>query len=163
MGIAERIAITMMVIAKKFAMMSAPWSISARLHEFVSRVITRPPCGGQTINSWAGQQRPAQGLKQLQTMTTYVLSHRLRRAVKRLDRACLILLNIENGGQPGHLEQIVHSLVQIGEFQLPTLVPNRCVFLAQFPNCTTVHVLNLSEVQHDRFLALLRQISNNLA
>src|SRR5882762_3530102 len=162
MGIAERIAITMMVIAKNFAMMPSPWPVSARLHESVSRVISRPPCGGQTINSWAGQQRPAQGLKQLQTMTTYALSDRLRRAAKRLDRACLILLNIENCGQPGHLEQIMYSLVQIGEFQMTTLVPNRRVSLDQFPDSRTVDVLNFAQVQHDRFLAFLRQISNNL-
>src|SRR6266852_1946522 len=87
MGIAEKIAITMMVIAKNFAMMSSPWPVSARLHESVERVISRPPRGGQTINGWAGQQRPAQGLKQLLMMTTYALSHSLRRAAKGLDRA----------------------------------------------------------------------------
>jgi hypothetical protein len=96
-------------------------------------------------------------------MTTYALSHSLRRAAKGLDRACLILLNIENCGQPGHLEQIMYSLVQIGEFQLPTLVPNRRVRLDQFPDSRTVYVLNFAQVQHDRFSAFFRQISNNLA
>ena len=57
----------------------------------------------------------------------------------------------------------MYSLVQIGEFQLPTLVPNRRVSLDQFPDSRTVYVLNFAQVQHDRFLTLFRQISNNLA
>src|SRR5208337_1035101 len=79
------------------------------------------------------------------------------------DRARLILLNIENGGQPCQLEQIMYSLIQIGEFQLSALVPNRGVSLDQFPDSRTVYVLNLAQVQHDRFLAFFRQVSNNLA
>src|SRR6266403_4795054 len=96
-----------------------------------------------------------------QVMTSDSLSHRLCSA-KGLDCASLVLLDVENGGQPGHLEQIMHSFVQIGEFQMPTLVPNRCVSLDQFPDSGTIYVLNFSQVQHDRFLALFRQISNNL-
>src|SRR5208282_5716517 len=46
MKIAERIAITMMVTAKNFAMMPSPWPVSARLHESVSGVTARPPRGG---------------------------------------------------------------------------------------------------------------------
>src|SRR6266403_2581348 len=163
MGIAERIAITMIVIAKNFAMMSSPWPVSARLHESVERVIWRPPRGGQTINGWGWPATGSPRFEITRTMTTYALSHRLRGAAKGLDRASLILLNIENGGQPGHLEQFMYSLVQVGELQLPTLVPNRRVSLDQFPDSRTVYVLNFAQVQHDRFPALFRQISNNLA
>src|SRR6266403_2355275 len=163
MGIAERIAITMIVIAKNFAMMSSPWPVSARLHESVERVISRPPRGGQTINGWGWPATGSPRFEITRTMTTYALSHRLRRGAKGVDRACLILLNIENCGQSGHLEQIMYSLVKIGEFQVPTLVTNRRVSLDQFPDSRTVDVLNFAQVQHDRFPAFFRQISNNLA
>src|SRR5208337_1180043 len=57
----------------------------------------------------------------------------------------------------------MHPLVQIGEFQLPALVPNRGVSLDQFSDSRAVYVLNFAQVQHDRFLAFVRQISNNFA
>src|ERR1035437_10389858 len=55
------------------------------------------------------------------------------------------------------------SLVQIGVFPLPTLVPNRGVNLDQLSDTRTVDVLNFAQVQHDRLGAFFRQISNNLA
>src|SRR5437868_3573953 len=62
--------------------------------------------------------------------------HRLRRSVtaKRLNCASLILLNIEDRGQPRHLEQVMHSLIQVCELQFPRLVANRCVSLNQLPD-----------------------------
>src|SRR5205807_7235171 len=66
----------------------------------------------------------------------FALRHRLRRSVtaKRLNCASLILLNIEDRGQPRHLEQVMHSLIQVCELQFPRLVANRCVSLNQLPD-----------------------------
>jgi len=72
-------------------------------------------------------------------------------------------MNIENGGQMGHLKQIMYPLVQIDEFQPAALVSNRGVSLDQFPDPRTVHVQNFAQVQDDRFSSFFRQISNNLA
>src|SRR5207302_10235849 len=66
----------------------------------------------------------------------FALRQRLPRTVtaKRLNCASLILLNIEDRGQPRHLEQVMHSLIQVCELQFPRLVANRCVSLNQFPD-----------------------------
>ena len=52
----------------------------------------------------------------------------------------------------------MYPLVQVGEFQLPALVPDRGVSLDQFPDSRTIDVLDFAQVQHDRFLAVFRQI-----
>src|SRR5580698_415623 len=57
----------------------------------------------------------------------------------------------------------MHSLVQIRQFQLSSLVPNRGMSLDQFADSRTVDVVNFAQVQDDCLAALLRQVSNNLA
>src|SRR5580658_9999001 len=119
-------------------------------------------CSFSLPNVWADQHWPAQTSKTTAAVTTNPLS-RLRRTAKRFDRARLILLNIENGGQTGHLKQIMDPLIQIGEFQMPTLAANRGVSLDQFPDSGTVYVIDFAQIQHDRFVAFFGQISNHLA
>src|SRR5208283_5790645 len=92
-----------------------------------------------------------------------VLCQRWLRAATGRDRALLILVNIENGGQPRQVKQIMYALAQIGEFHLPTLVPKGRVGLHQFSHSRTVHVMNSVQVQDDCFLALPSKIQNNLA
>src|SRR5437870_3861264 len=94
----------------------------------------------------------------------FALRHRLRRSVtaKRLNCASLILLNIEDRGQPRHLEQVMHSLIQVCELQFPRLVANRCVSLNQLPD-SAVDVLNLGQIQDYSLVSFIRQITNNIA
>src|SRR5438046_3696067 len=95
----------------------------------------------------------------------FALRHRLRRSVtaKRLNCASLILLDIEDRGQPRHLEQVMHSLIQVCELQFSTLVTNRCVSLNQLPDSRAVDVLNLSQIQDYSLVSFVRQITNNIA
>ena len=133
MGIAEAIAITKIVTAKNFAILPSrvAGNRSAFLALFQSNLFSIST--RKANKNLDDQQRLREAAPAIKD---FALRHRLRRSVtaKRLNCASLILLNIEDRGQPRHLEQVMHSLIQVCELQFPRLVANRCVSLNQLPD-----------------------------
>src|SRR5438094_10031172 len=162
MGIAEAIAITKIVTAKNFAILPSrvAGNRSAFLALFQSNLFSIST--RKANKNLDDQQRLREAAPAIKD---FALRHRLRRSVtaKRLNCASLILLNIEDRGQPRHLEQVMHSLIQVCELQFSTLVTNRCVSLNQLPDSRAVDVLNLSQIQNYFLVSFVRQITNNIA
>src|SRR5439155_1345815 len=107
-GIAEAIAITKIVTAKNFAILPSPvaGNRSAFLALFQSNLFSIST--RKANKNLDDQQRLREAAPAIKD---FALRHRLRRSVtaKRLNCASLILLNIEDRGQPRHLEQVKDS------------------------------------------------------
>lgn len=82
---------------------------------------------------------------------------------ERLYRRGLVILDLEYGIQLRDLQQIVHFLRQLEQFQFATLVFGGGVCADQFANSRAVDVIDVAKVQENLFVALAEQVLYGIA
>src|ERR1017187_4210732 len=83
--------------------------------------------------------------------------------VEGLHSGCFIVFHIENSVELGDLEQVVHLLGQVQQFEFAALVLGRRVGADKFADAGAVDIVHVAKVQQDLFLPLGKQIAHRIS
>src|SRR5271155_4405942 len=82
---------------------------------------------------------------------------------KALDRGGFVIFNVEDGIQFGDLQQVVHLLGEVQQFEFATLVLGGGKGADQFADAGAVDVVDLAEVQNNFLIAFGEQVADGVA
>src|ERR1019366_6714474 len=79
------------------------------------------------------------------------------------DRRGFIVFNIKDGVELGDLQQVMHFLGQVEQFQFAALVADGCEPADQFADTGAVNVSDVAKVEQDLLMALPDHVANGVA